>query len=371
MLKKVYILVVLAVLIIACSSSDDGGSPEPETNFDRTALLTNWADNIIIPVYTDLVSKLTDLDAKKNDFIASPDLNKLQALRTSWFNAYKVWQYSEMFNIGKAEEINFAFQMNVYPTNVSDITNNISSQNYDLTSVNNNDAVGFPALDYMLYGLDDTDEGLLAFYTSNPDAANHINYLSDLVDRMVNLSNEVLSSWSTYRNQFINSTSNSASGAINQLVNDYIFYVEKGLRANKIGIPAGNFSATPLPDRVEAYYRSDVSKTLTLESLNAVQNFFNGKAYGSSSNGLSLKAYLDYLNTIKNGEDLSSLINTQFGNAKSKINNLNSNYITQINNDNSKMTEAYDALQAVVVLLKVDMLQALDISVDYVDADGD
>ena len=35
------------------------------------------------------------------------------------------------------------------------------------------------------------------------------------------------------------------------------------------------------------------------------------------------------------------------------------------------MTETFDALQMAVVLLKVDMLQAINISVDYVDADGD
>ena len=35
------------------------------------------------------------------------------------------------------------------------------------------------------------------------------------------------------------------------------------------------------------------------------------------------------------------------------------------------MTEAYDALQLVVVSIKVDMLQAFNVSVDYVDADGD
>lgn len=35
------------------------------------------------------------------------------------------------------------------------------------------------------------------------------------------------------------------------------------------------------------------------------------------------------------------------------------------------MTQAYDALQMAVVYLKVDMVQAFNISVDYVDADGD
>ena len=35
------------------------------------------------------------------------------------------------------------------------------------------------------------------------------------------------------------------------------------------------------------------------------------------------------------------------------------------------MTKAYDELQKAVVLLKVDMLQAFNVNVDYVDADGD
>jgi hypothetical protein len=35
------------------------------------------------------------------------------------------------------------------------------------------------------------------------------------------------------------------------------------------------------------------------------------------------------------------------------------------------MTLTYDVLQKVVILLKVDMLQAFNINVDYVDADGD
>ena len=35
------------------------------------------------------------------------------------------------------------------------------------------------------------------------------------------------------------------------------------------------------------------------------------------------------------------------------------------------MLETYDELQKAVVLLKVDMLQVLNIKVDFVDADGD
>ena len=45
--------------------------------------------------------------------------------------------------------------------------------------------------------------------------------------------------------------------------------------------------------------------------------------------------------------------------------------MNQINSNNSQMLYAYDAVQALVVYFKVDMLQSLSISVDYIDADGD
>ena len=59
-----------------------------------------------------------------------------------------------------------------------------------------------------------------------------------------------LTDWKgSYRSTFVNSKSNTATSSLNKLVNDFIFYYEKGLRANKIGIPAGVFSASPLPEQ--------------------------------------------------------------------------------------------------------------------------
>ena len=52
-------------------------------------------------------------------------------------------------------------------------------------------------------------------------------------------------------------------------------------------------------------------------------------------------------------------------------NGLDDDFYTQVEEDNAKMLATYDALQAVTVLMKTDMLSALNVSVDYVDADGD
>ncbi|MCX7547519.1 imelysin family protein [Xanthomarina sp. F1114] len=374
MIKKAVYLVVVLFVVVACSGSDDSGSGGGSNSdgFNRQSMLINWADNIIIPVYQGLNSELGNLVTAKNIFVANPDQTNLDAFRTAWKETYKVWQYAEMFNIGKAEAINYHFQMNIYPTSVSDVENNVASGTYDLTHPNNNDAVGFPAVDYLLYGLAQNDAAILEKYTTNTNALGYKTYLSDVVDQMKSLTQIVLNDWTTvYRDQFVSSSANTATSSVNKLTNDFIFYYEKGLRANKVGIPAGIFSTNPLPEKVEAFYNQEISKELNLDALQAVQDFFNGKAYGSSLINSSFDEYLQYLNTVKNGEDLDVLINNQIDLARTKVQLLNNNYYEQVTTDNQKMTQAYDELQKVVVLLKVDMVQAMNISVDYVDADGD
>ncbi|MEO8772995.1 MAG: imelysin family protein [Gelidibacter sp.] len=371
MIKKIILFSVLT-LIMACSSSDDskGGSTD---DFNRSALLINLADNIIIPAYKDFGPKLTTLKDAIEAFVETPNQSNLDTARNKWLTAYKAWQHVEMFNIGKAESLNeYYYFINIYPVTVSDIENGVTTGTYDLNTPNYHDAQGFPALDYLLNGVATDDAGILAKFSSDAKAQGYKKYLTDVINQMDDLTQQVIADWTSgYRDQFVNSTQNTATSSLNKFVNDYIFYYEKGLRANKIGIPAGIFSTNPLPEKVEGYYNQEVSKLLTLEALNAVQDVFNGKAFNGSETGASFKTYLEYLKVDRDGKNLSAIINTQYDLARTKIEGLNSNFSQQVISDNSKMTEAYDALQKAVVYLKLDMVQAFNISVDYVDADGD
>jgi predicted lipoprotein len=336
-------------------------------SFDRGALLVNIADNIIIPAYEDFSSEMSTLNTVGETFTTTPNQTNLEALRAVWLAAYKTWQYIEMFDIGKAEELQFKFHMNIYPVTVSDIEDNISNGSYDLNSVNNQDAQGFPALDYLLYGLADSDAAILEKYTTVENKDNYKNYITAVLDQMNTLTINVTSDFKTQRNSFIASTENTATSSVNKLINDYIYYYEKGLRANKFGIPSGIFSATPLPEKVEGRYKSNVSKELALTALTAVQNLFEGRHYKASTTGVSFKAYLIKLNRL----DIADSTSSQFDIATAQVETLENSFASQINTDNTAMTRSYDELQKAVVLLKVDMLQALNVSVDYVDADGD
>ena len=383
---KWYFLLLTALVIWSCSSDssngtdntddgigttdDDGGVP---ATFDRGPMLSNWADNIIIPSYQAFQTELSDLDAAFDTFSADKTVGNIEALRNAWLEAYTAWQTVSMFEIGPAESIGYRLNMNTYPTDTPLVDNHIATGTYDLSLPSNRDTKGFSALDYLLNGLEDNDTDLVDRLTSGMDADAILTYIEDILDDMIALTNSVVGDWEgAYRNTFVSNDGSSATASVDRFVNDYIFYYEKFLRAGKMGIPLGVFSVDPIPNTIEAFYKADVSNAFFLKGLDAVQDFFNGKHFDSATTGESLASYLDDLNTVKDGEDLAKLINDQMNLARDMVTALDT-FRNEIENNNppTDMLLAYDEVQRVVPLFKVDMVSAMSISIDFVDADGD
>ena len=372
-LKILISISILSIFIISCSSSsDDEQSTIPE--FDRSAVLKNYADNIIIPRLNNFRSSVDYLKESGDAYVDSPDITTYTELHNSWLEAYINWQYVEMFNIGKAEEIMFFSKTNTYPVNEGRIQENINNQKTDLSNPNDWSCQGFPGLDYMIHGIANTENEIINQYIQNPLNGK---YLKVVLNELNNNTDLVLNDWNTYRNTFVNSVENTATSAFNMLTNDFVYYFEKGLRTNKIGIPSGVFSNNPLSNKVEAYYSSkngieDVSRDLIENALNAVDLVFQGKSSNQSPVGPSFKTYLDFIKANNvSADDIGSIVVNKIQTANQKILDLNKNFINQVENDNGKMLAAFDALQTIDVNLKTDMLSLFNVAVDYTDADGD
>lgn len=369
-MKKIALLSLTILIFWSCT--DIGPSGPSADDFDREAILVNWADNIIIPALTNFAELTEELNSAANTFSDTPTPQNLNDLREQWLEAYKAWQHVSMFEMGIAMELRYRDNLNIYPTDPDEIRENIEEGSYNLELPSLNDSQGFPALDYLLYGLADNDAELLTYYTTNEHADAYKTYVTDLTTRIDTLTNTVLDEWTTgFRDEFVSNSGSGANSSLDMMVNDYIFYYEKALRAGKIGIPAGVFSGSPLSSHVEGYYSGEFSKELFMESLDAAENFFNGTHFDSDESGESLRSYLEFLDTMKDGESLASLISNQFEVARQEAQELNNNFAEQVETDNTMMLSTYDKLQKNVVFMKVDMLQALNINVDYVDADGD
>lgn len=362
MMRISRILLIATLVFTACSTEDDstgdGGGNETES-FDRGAMLVNWADNIIIPAFSDFNTSTQQLEEATVSFTSDPTEGNLAALRSQFESSYIDFQTVAMFDIGKAEEVGYRRFLNTYPLDASAVEEKISSGSYNLELPSSFKEQGFPAMDYLINGLGETDAEIVAKYSSE----DYRNYLLDVAKRINSLTAEVNASWQgDYRDNFVNNTSSSSTGSVDKLTNKFVMYFESFLRSGKIGYPSGVFTGTPSPINVEAYYSADLSKTLYLKALESTTDFFNG-----NGSGKSYQQYLEYLER----EDLANDISSQLGAIRSQASNLDANFKNQVETDNTKMLEAYDELQKAVVLFKLDMMQALSISVDYVDSDGD
>jgi len=372
-MRKIFLTLMIVIVvstITCCSSSGNGSSTD---NFDRTALLTNWADNIIIPGYVNYQGKLQVLVNDVAAFNASPDETNLQTVRTSWFEAYKAYQAVSIFYMGKAVDISLNDSANTYPADAAGIESNIATGGYNLNLFAQFSRQGFPGLDYMINGLGASDAAIVSFYYTNPNAVKYKQYLTDITTKLKSNVDAVIADWNAgYRNTYISNTGTGVSSSVSKTTNLFVKNLEKTIRTGKIGIPAGLFSSgTLFPDKVEAYYKNNISKELLNVSIKAEQDFFNGKYANSTQTGPSLKSYLDYMNSVRNGQNLSTIINNQFETIYTSNATLSDSFSQQVNTDNSKMIAAYDVIQQEVVYLKLDMMQALNITIDYVDGDGD
>lgn len=349
-MKLIRLVTIVAFSLIFFNSCVEENTNKRKDLFDREAMLEKWVDLFIVPGYNVYNASVQDLSAAYGEFIDLGNEEALQNLRKKTISALHTWQDVSMFEIGEAERLGLRGYTNTFPTNTEKIEANIESANTNLALPSLRDAQGFPALDYLLFRPISEESLVLSL-----GSAKESDYLESLISRLLENSAAVKTAWDAEERATF--TENPES--VDRMVNDFIFYYERFLRAGKVGIPAGVFSSNPLPGHVEAPFSEVYSKDFLITSINAIKRFFNAEG--------SLHSYLDFMEK----EDIADEINQHWDNALLKLDDIDSTLKNTIDTNPLSMLEVYDDLQKAVVLLKVDMLQALSIQVDYVDADGD
>ena len=370
---KILLALFLVTIIGVVACNKEGGDAPATDNFDRKALLTNVADNIIIPAFTNYQTNLAALKTAADAYVAAPDVAKLTTLRQQWKAAYLAWQKVSLFNFGPADNVLLRNYTNIYPTDVALLRSYISSGNYNLEEIATNKVQGFPALDYLLNGAGASDTEIVANYTSGADAAKWKKYLTDVIGSMSTKLNTVVDAWKgAYRQQFIANDGTGAGSSLSLMTNEYIMYFERFYRSGKFGIPAGVMSGTPAPEKVEAFYSKNIGVELAQTALKASKDFYLGKTFNGGASGPSLYTYLQALG--KNNANVATLATTieaQFGTIETKLNSLGASVYNAIVTNRSNVLALYDELQKEVRYLKVDMTSAIGITISYTDNDGD
>lgn len=374
---KKYLLIVLTGLIWACGSNGTGtDEPTPqEDGKDRKAILIHLADHIIIPSYANFKVKLDAMLIKSDAFTSQPTTANLQAFRSAWIEAYIEWQKVELFDFGPAEKQTIRNFFNIYPANEIGIQSNIADPASNLEVPASYAQQGFPALDFLINGVAKTDEEIVAYYLTPVEGTKRIAYIKRLTVRMNSLLDKVINEWNTtYRETYVSKTGLDISSSTSLMINGFVLHYERFIRSGKFGIPSGAMlNGVVAPEKVEAFYKKDISLVLAKTAHQAYADFFNGKAVKTSLEGPSIKTYLDALKAKDSatGKNLSEIINAQLEATKLKLDLLKPNLYEEVKTNNQAMVTVYTEMQKTVRLLKVDMTSAMSITITYTDNDGD
>ena len=251
-LNTIIFLTSLSWLVSSC-----GGDTNPldkVNDFEQRPLLENLSSNLILPAFSALKAETENLSDSIENLADNPNSVSLLSARDQLKSARLAWQACSFYQFGPSETYGLTAALNIYPVDKNQIANNISSGSYDLTLISNQDARGFPALEYLLYGEGLSDEELLTTLD-----ASTLGYITDLTDEIIRVVTMVEESWRTdYTTTF---TSESALGidvgsSVGQMLNGYIQHFERHTRDGKIGIPVGIRSlGEPVLGACEAYCR--------------------------------------------------------------------------------------------------------------------
>jgi predicted lipoprotein len=351
--------IAAGIILFACSKSSDGGDgPDGSSGNDefKKNMLINYADNIIIPAYTDLQSKLVLLEGSINTFLAAPSGAAQQTLKTSFKTAWLSYENISVAYFGPASALLLNNYLNTFPAVATKIESGIQSGTYNFALPVASDSIqGFPALDYLLFSTGAVQQ------FSDAGAVNRKKYVQDVIVRMKSLVGDALGQWNgAYRTTFINSLKTNVGSSIGSLVNQFAFEMD-ALKGPRIGWPFGKQSnGIVFADKCEGYY-AGFSAALAVANLTSLKNYYTGGA----GDGIA-----DYLVLLKKNQ-LNTDVLAQFDIALNALEAIPEPMSAAFTNNATVIETAYKEVQKLLTLLKTDVASATAVQITYMDNDGD
>lgn len=353
-------VIAAATILYACSKSSDGDGPgdggSAGADEFKKNMLINYADNIIIPAYTDLQTKLTALEGTINAFLTTPSAGTQQTVKGSFKSAWLSYESISVAYFGPASALLLNNYLNTFPTVPQKIESGIQSGIYNFTLPVASDSIqGFPALDYLLFSSNAVQQ------FSDAGAANRKKYVQDVITRMKTLVSNTLGQWNgAYRTTFVNSLKTNVGSSIGSLVNQFAFEMD-ALKGPRIGWPFGKQSnGIVFADKCEGYY-AGFSAALAVANLTSLKNYYTG----ASGNGIA-----DYLVLLKK-DQLNNDVLAQFDIALNSLKAIPEPMSEAFTNNATVIETAYKEVQKLLTLIKTDVASATAVQITYMDNDGD
>ena len=359
-------IITSLLLLISC---DTGGISESEyqIQYTRTAQLKNVYENKIITLSTSFIEKTTLLENNIQEFKNETTTVNLIKAQESWVETLKTWKQLELYNLGAVENSFIHFEINRWATNTEIIDKNIEGNetiNEVYITTKGSSSKGLSAIEYLLFSSND-DLEIVSSFTTEINFDRRFDYLIALSQNLRSKSIELLHLWESENENFVNSTENGITGSQNQLTNAMINLIEE-IIISKLGNPLGDKTNGIIDANALEAARSNSSLLIIQEHLLALKQCFTGEFLDNDMNW----GFDNYLSLITK-DDLNTSILEAFETCQEKINAINNPLSEEIINDTENVIELQDAFRNLLVLIKLDLSNAIGATITLSDNDGD
>ena len=359
MINKVFVLVSLSMcLLFSCKPKKTEDNNLCNSDYDQSALLTNYAENLIIPGLKGFETSMIALQKDWENYKAKT-ISLLQ-LQERFKQTYLDFQEITYFDFGPMETEMFNEKANFFPLNKEELGKSIAATNIDFAKPNRYD-IGFPAMEFLFFGLSNTN--IDSFNASKTQT-----YVDAILGDLTQSIKAVNVGWQSFKSQFLNAKGTDAGSSLSLIVNALNKTFEFDKR-DRVGIPSGVLTLGIKQAHLVEAPNSEISKELLLANLKAGQDFFKGKS--SVGDGEGLDDVLEYIKASKDNIGLSNGILDTYTKMIDKAESYPGSLKSQVENDNNKVIELYSLMSKQLVYLKSDMPSVLCIAITYLDNPSD
>ncbi len=250
--EKLLIIVVAAVVgSIGCQG------PAP---FDRSAMLSDIANNHVLPTLSQLEVNVQALEGATVAFINQPNAANLQQAQSNWKTTMETWSQVEQLYFGPGQEKFLYIQLDNTPTAPFFIERVIQDTTViDSLSIQDRSSYtkGLGSIEYLLFEGNTGRTDLLQQYQTHTNAQRRKAYLLSTVQYTKGLIQTLYNGWRPAGGNFAQTLSEAIDDKMTSGLSRYtnaIIHMSQTMARKKIGKPLGKETKTIDPTLVESPY---------------------------------------------------------------------------------------------------------------------
>lgn len=355
------LLIVLLTFSLTSACGDDSGEVVDSTGFSDSEIITDYADQVVVPTYESLDTRANELQVAVDALAADPTEENLSAAQDAWVATRLPWEQSEGMLFGPVDTNGYDPALDSWPLNKTDLDGVLAGdatldQPY-IKSLGEN-LKGFHTIEYLLFG--EANDKAAADLTDR-----ELDYVKATTAEMVRITGLLADSWTTgidgnpaYRDVFVsagdaeNDKFPSQSAAGQQIVSGMVAILQE-VGEGKIG---GPFSASDTT-LVESQFSFN-SLTDFTNNIKSVQNCYLGSVPEAGTSGKGLNQYV-----AAQDSELNARVEAEIEAAIAALGEIPAPFrdavLSEDDEVKAKVQAAIDAIAVVEVSLQEDVLPLL------------